>query len=140
MTLNCHFCSIVNGNIEAEVVLRNDFVTAFLDWKPINPGHLLVVPNVHEPDFEELAPATIGHVMEAVQSLSKILKRIYSPQKVGLAVAGFDIPHCHVHVVPLHDYHDLTSRHLLEGTLQRAAVDELRASAATIRNALDLDS
>ncbi|MEX1232409.1 MAG: HIT family protein [Planctomycetaceae bacterium] len=137
---SCHFCSIVDGSVEAEVVLRNQFVSAFLDWKPINPGHVLVIPHVHEPDFEELSPEIIGHLMQAVRSLSKVLKRIYAPRKIGLAVAGFDVPHTHMHIIPMHDYHDLTSKRLLDGSLKRADPDELIANALTIQRELGINS
>jgi diadenosine tetraphosphate (Ap4A) HIT family hydrolase len=70
MAASCPFCAIASGVSEAEIVLRNDHVTAFLDWKPFNPGHLLVIPNVHEPHFEELTLSEVHHVMRAVQALA----------------------------------------------------------------------
>jgi histidine triad (HIT) family protein len=57
-----------------------------------------------------------------------------------LAVAGFDVPHAHVHVIPLHDYHDLTSKRLLEGTLTKANKLELADNAQRILAAMHGDT
>lgn len=74
--------------------------------------------------------------MPVVQAMAKAVKAIYSPKKVGLAVAGFDVSHVHVHVIPLHDYHDLTSKPLLDGTLKHATASELATNGERIRNAI----
>ena len=132
----CTFCSIVAGDLEAAVVLRTRTVTAFLDWRPIHPGHTLVVPNHHEPNFEELSGEILQDVMAIVQSVSRAVKIVHSPKKMGVAIAGFDGPHAHVHVIPLHHYHDLTSQSLLDGTLVRATPEVLKLSAARIQEAL----
>ena len=132
----CEFCSITSGDAEAAIVFQNADVTAFMDRRPFNPGHILVIPNSHEPDFEELNSEVFGRLMLVVQELSRVVKQVYSPKKVGLAVAGFDVPHAHVHIIPLHDYHDLTSKRLLEGTLEAATREDLGANARKIRDAL----
>jgi histidine triad (HIT) family protein len=58
------------------------------------------------------------------------------PIRVGLVVAGWDIPHAHLHVIPMLDYHDITSRAMLEGTLAKAAPEELSTVAMELRHAL----
>jgi histidine triad (HIT) family protein len=135
----CVFCEIANGSVEAEIVYRDASVTAFLDWNPINPGHMLVVPNIHVPNFEDLDAATLVALMSVVQRLSKVSRNVYLPKKVGLAVAGFDVPHTHVHVVPMHDYHDITSKKLLDGLLYRSTPDELEVEGMRIREGVERD-
>ena len=63
--------------------------------------------------------------MNSVQKVARIVNSKLAPKKVGLAIAGFDVPHAHVHVVPLHNYNDLTSEKLLNGTLGNPTIPEL---------------
>ena len=86
---SCPFCRIASGGDTAEIVFRDAATTAFLDWNPINPGHILVVPNFHVADFEQLSSMQLTQLMPVVHSMAKAVKAIYSPKKVGLAVAGF---------------------------------------------------
>ena len=111
---------------------------AFLDKNPINPYHLLVIPNVHVPDFDELDDETYTAVMRVAKRMAAILKDVAAPKKVGLVIAGFDVPHAHIHVIPMHDYHDITSRHYIEGTLVRPDDAELARNAAEIKSALGM--
>ena len=133
---DCPFCNIANGTIRCHRVYADATVTAFLDKNPINPYHLLVIPNAHVPDFYDLDDETYTAVMRVAKSMAVVLKRLAAPQKVGLVIAGFDVPHAHVHVLPMHDYNDITSRRYIEGTIVRPDDAELARFAAEIRNAL----
>ncbi len=121
----CIFCKISNKEVIAHVVYDDDKVIAFLDKHPINPGHLLVIPKKHESDFYNLDSDTYSHLMNVVKNLASIVERAMNPKKVGLIVAGFDIPHTHIHIVPMHDYHDITSKSLLEGKRSNPTDEEL---------------
>lgn len=96
-------------------VFENDRVFAFLDNHPINPGHILVIPKKHEPDFYDLDDENYRELMSAVKKLSLVVREKIHPKKVGLIVAGWDVPHAHIHIVPMNDYHDITSKSFLEG-------------------------
>lgn len=133
---DCPFCAIANGTMPCHKVYADATVTAFLDKNPINPYHLLVIPNVHVPDFDELDDETYTAVMRVAKRMAAILKDVAAPKKVGLVIAGFDVPHTHVHVIPMHDYHDITSRRYIEGTLVRPDNAELARNAAAIRHVL----
>ena len=106
----CPFCQIAQGMGHAHILTRDSRTTAFLDARPINPGHALVIPNEHAPDFFHLPDDIYGALMLSAKRLAAVLAAVTQPQKVGLVIAGFDVPHTHVHVVPMHDYHDITSR------------------------------
>ncbi len=103
----------------------------------INPGHVLVVPRVHEPDFHRLDPRIYQEVFSLAQKLAGAIDKAYRPKKVGLLVAGFDVPHTHVHVLPMHDYHDITSRQMLDGSATDCTPTELDKEATALRSALD---
>ena len=143
---DCPFCRIVGGETEAVLVYSNNAVVAFMDKNPINPGHVLIVPREHVEHVQDLAEGTYVDLMKAARRIAQAANKVYAPRKVGFAVAGFDVPHAHLHVVPLHDYHDLTSaRYLNNGKLHQAGEaghpkptsDQLASAASKIRSGLD---
>jgi len=132
----CPFCEIVAGRAPAHRVFDDDVSLAFMDIRPIRPGHVLVIPKAHVPDFQALDDAMYAAVMLAAKRVAVVVAAATQPLKVGLAIAGFDVPHTHVHIVPMHDYHDLTSKRLLDGQITRAAPNELAEMASRLRTAL----
>ncbi len=123
---NCIFCSISKGEVPTNKVYEDDQTFAFLDKHPINPGHILVVPKKHEPDFYRLDDSSYQALMSTVKKLSGLVQEKFNPHKVGLIVAGWDVPHTHVHIVPMHDYHDITSKSLMEGNRANPSQEELQ--------------
>ncbi len=107
---DCIFCKLASGEIATNKVYEDDKTFAFLDMHPIRPGHVLVIPKTHVPDFYNIDDETYTALMTTVKKISKRLKEVFNPQKVGLMVAGWDVPHAHVHVVPMEDHQDITSR------------------------------
>jgi histidine triad (HIT) family protein len=132
----CAFCDVVAYKSSAHRVFEDDQTLAFLDQHPINPGHLLVIPKRHVADFYELDDRTYGHLMSIVRTLGAAVAATVHPKKVGLIVAGFDVPHTHVHVVPMHDYHDITSKAFYEGTRTNPTHEEQADIAARFREYL----
>jgi len=109
MNSTCIFCRIVAGAAPAHQVFADDDVLAFMDHRPLNPGHVLVIPKGHEPDFHRLDEHTYMAVMQASKRLAEILAELYAPPKVGLFVIGFHVPHVHVHVAPLNSIDDFSA-------------------------------
>ena len=136
MTRECVFCSIVAGDTNAALVVRRAGATAFMDLCPIRPGHVLVVPDFHEQDFEALEHARMCDVMSVAGEVARAVKQAFAPPKVGFAVAGFDVPHAHLHVIPLHHPDDLTSKRLLDGDLTMMSLADRERIAAQIRGLL----
>jgi histidine triad (HIT) family protein len=132
----CPFCGIVSGEQVAHRVYADDAIFAILDRRPIHPYHLLVIPTIHVADFYELDEAVYTQLMRVAQRLAAVVKVLASPKKVGLLIAGFDVPHTHVHIIPMHHYHDITSKRLLDGSLVLPSSAELAANAARIAEAL----
>jgi len=129
----CPFCAIVRGTEPAHVIYEDDQIIAFLDARPINPGHTLVIPKQHVPDFYQLADALYGEVLLEAKHLAKVIAQVTQPTKVGLVIAGFDVPHTHVHVVPMHDYHDITSRAFADPDRILPDETQLQAMAQRLR-------
>ncbi|MBP6084938.1 HIT domain-containing protein [Candidatus Gracilibacteria bacterium] len=126
---SCIFCRIVQGEIPAHKVYEDEYVLAFLDLHPIRTGHLLVIPKFHEPDFYKLSENLYTQVMAVVQKLAYKVNDLFLPKKVGLIVSGFDVAHTHVHLVPMVDSHDITSKQLLEGVRTNPSMEELATVA-----------
>lgn len=95
------FSKIINREIPAEIIYEDEQTLAFLDIRPINPGHMLVIPKVEVDQFQDLDEETYQAVMATVRRMAQLLKDKMQPQRVGLVVYGFDVPHVHVHVIPM---------------------------------------
>lgn len=99
----CTFCSIVAGDLPAHVVLDDDVAMAFLDIRPLFPGHVLVVPREHADALPELPTGAVGPLFERVQRLSVAVRDATGAQGTFVAVNNVvsqSVPHLHVHVVP----------------------------------------
>jgi histidine triad (HIT) family protein len=134
---DCIFCKLVRKQIPAHGVFEDEATFAFLDRNPINPGHVLVVSKRHEPDIFSLDERTYLDVMRTVRRVASAVRSLTSPKRVGLLVAGWDVPHAHVHVVPMNEYHDLTSKQMLEGKRASPRADDLDRVAGGIRSLIE---
>lgn len=130
---DCIFCKIIKGEIPAYKIYEDDFILSFLDISPINLGHALVIPKKHEPDFYKLDDEYYKPVMSTVKKVANKINHVLEPKKVGLLVAGWDVPHAHIHVVPMYEYHDLTSKRLMDGEKLTPTPEELNSIAEKIK-------
>ena len=102
----CIFCNIVSGNGPASIIYRDDLCTAFMDIQPVNPGHLLVIPNRHATHLADLLPETGGQMFRIAQQVAAVLRQSgVRCEGVNLFVAdgraaGQDVFHVHLHVIP----------------------------------------
>ena len=133
---HCVFCDIIRGAVSAFIVYENSHAIVFLDKHPINVGHVLVVPKHHVESFYGLDEDSFVGLMLGVRRMASLLEATYRPRKVGMFAAGFDVPHAHIHVLPMYEYHDITSKVVLEGKRANPSEEELRLAAAHIRQGL----
>lgn len=103
------FTKIIHREIPAEIIHETDNVIAFLDIHPIRPGHMLVVPKTEVNEWQDLDRDAYREVMDTVYDMGNLLKRKLDPPRVGIVVQGFDVPHAHVQVTPLHEATDVIS-------------------------------
>jgi diadenosine tetraphosphate (Ap4A) HIT family hydrolase len=102
----CVFCDIVAGREPASVVYSDENVIAFLDLRPLNTGHLLVIPRAHAPYLADLDPALGGHMFAVAQRMAAALRRSGLPcEGVNLFLADGEaafqeVFHVHLHVIP----------------------------------------
>jgi histidine triad (HIT) family protein len=123
---DCVFCRIVAGTAPASVAYRDEVSVAFLDIRPMSPGHLLVVPRLHAADLAGLAPDTGAHLFRVGQRMAAALRRSgLRCDGVNLfladgVAAGQEVFHVHLHVLPRFRGDGLRARF---GTPSRADLD-----------------
>ncbi len=101
----CIFCQIVKGEIPCYKIYEDDKVLAFLDIKPVNPGHTLVIPKKHFKTIEEINEDYLAYLIKVVKKIGNKLKNNlnvlgYNIQLNNDPVAGQEIAHLHFHVIP----------------------------------------
>jgi histidine triad (HIT) family protein len=130
---DCAFCRIARGEELAEIIYADQQVVAFLDARPIRPGHSLVVPRDHVRTVFELDEVVASSLWRVVREVARRIAARLRPEQVGLVAAGWDVPHAHMHVIPMLDYHDITSKRLLDRQIVPATPEELRRQASMLR-------
>lgn len=102
------FTLIIQGKIPGRFVWRDDDVVAFLTIGPIRPGHTLVVPVAQIDRWTEVPPDLWARIGEVQQVVGRALMDAFSPVRVGSIIAGLEVPHCHVHLIPIDSESDLS--------------------------------
>jgi len=97
------FTRIINGEIPAQKIYEDDKVIAILDIHPMTPGHALVIPKVQIDSLWDLDDALYTYVMEIVKKVATRQQEVLNPNRVGMTLDGFSVPHAHVHVFPLYE-------------------------------------
>ena len=101
------FTRIIDGEIPGELVWKDDVCVAFLSINPIHEGHTLVVPRAEVDHWIDLDEATAAHLMAVAHRIARVQQEVFAPARVGLMVAGFEVPHTHLHVLPIDGMVDL---------------------------------
>ncbi len=100
---DCTFCQIIKGQISAFSVFENDDSIAFLDKRPLFPGHILLIPKTHISILAEMPDEKIGHFFKTVRDLSIAVEKAMKAQGSFVALnnrVSQSVPHLHVHIVP----------------------------------------
>lgn len=126
------FSMIIAGELPAHFVHRDDSCVAFLSINPITHGHTLVVPVEETDHWLDLPPSLNAHLMAVAQRIGVAQQQAFSPQRVGLMIAGFEVPHVHVHVLPVNDLADFS----FANAAANPDPADLEAAATAIRAAL----
>jgi len=101
------FTKIIEGELPGRFVWKDDRAVVFLTINPIVPGHVLVVPREEVDHWIDLEPDLAKHLMGVAQAVGRAIDRAFRPRKVGSAVVGIEVPHVHIHLMPLNRIADL---------------------------------
>lgn len=102
------FTKIIKGELPSHKVYEDDKAIAILDIHPARDGHVMVIPKKEVDHFDDLDQETYVHLMLIVKKIAKRIKKVLHPERVGVLVYGFDVPHVHVHLIPLYDGKELS--------------------------------
>ena len=101
------FSKIIAGEIPCHKVAENDKYLAFLDIQPIRMGHVLVIPKKETDYLFDLEDNELSELIVFAKSVAKAIKEVYPCRKVGVTVIGLEVPHAHVHLLPMNQLHDM---------------------------------
>lgn len=99
----CVFCSIIARETPAQLVLHDPIAAAFLDTRPLFPGHVLLVPLAHHETLADLPPELVAPFFERVRRMAIVVQRAMGAEGTFVAInntVSQSVPHLHVHVVP----------------------------------------
>ena len=101
------FSKIIAGEIPSYKIAENDKFYAFLDIFPLTEGHVLVVPKIETDKFFEVPDTYLAEILVFAKPIAKAIELSFPCNRVGMAVVGLEVPHAHLHLVPINDMNDL---------------------------------
>ncbi|MBE8717686.1 HIT family protein [Cellvibrio polysaccharolyticus] len=129
------FTLIMEEKIPGHFVWRDEQCIAIMTIQPIRAGHVLVIPREEIDQWTDLPLATATHLMQVSHKISNALKKAFPSLRVGLMIAGLEVPHTHIHLVPIDSMEDLSFAHA-----KNADAESLAAAAEKIREVLAAES
>lgn len=129
MNTDCLFCKIVAGEVPVEKVYEDEDILAFLDIKPINPGHTLIIPKEHYENIFDAPEAVFEKMATGTKKMALALKIGLNADNINIGMnngpfAGQLVPHAHIHVMPRHEgdgYEAWHGKHYQEGVMKEIA-------------------
>jgi histidine triad (HIT) family protein len=126
------FSRIINGEIPGRFVWKDENCVAFLTIAPIRPGHTLVVPRAEIDHWIDAPPDLTTRLFATAQVIARGIQSAFPCTKVGLMIAGLEVPHLHIHLTPIDEIRDMD----FARQDQKATAADLDAAAEKIRAAL----
>ena len=130
------FTKIINGDLPGRFVYRDDLCVAFLTIAPICPGHTLVVPRLEVDHWVDLPDELAGHLAIVARKIGAAQMSAFEAERISLIIAGLEVPHTHLHVLPITSEADIDFRKA------NSAVDpaDLDETARALRAALGAEA
>ena len=125
------FTKIINGEIPCHKIAENDQYLSFLDIRPVKTGHALVIPKQEIDYIFDVEDELLGGLMVFAKQIAKAIEKVVPCKRVGVMVAGLEVPHTHIHLIPMDAIPDLNF-----ANAQEANQDELATLAEKIREQL----
>lgn len=131
-TNDCVFCKILKGEILSVKVWEDKNFLAFLSINPVNPGHTLIIPKKHISYIFDMKDKDLSQILVFSKPIAQALKQAFQPSsgKIGIIVAGGEVPHVHLHLIPMENESDLRK------LPQESSPDMLQKNVSKIREIL----
>lgn len=127
------FSRIIAGEIPGTFVYRDDHCVAFMSINPLARGHVLVVPIEEIDHWIDASPELVAHLFSVTHRIGRAQKQAFDCERVGVIIAGYEVPHAHIHVIPTDHMGQLS----FDNAASSVDPGELEAAAAAIRAELD---
>lgn len=127
------FTSIIEREIPAHILAEDDRFLAFLDIRPIREGHSLVIPKAEVDNVFDLPDDLLAGMLPFARPVARAIQKVTQATRVGMAVIGLEVPHAHIHLVPIDGINDIDFRRA-----SPASSDDLADTADRIRAALSI--
>jgi len=108
------FTKIIKGEIPCHKLYEDEDYFSFLDIKPLKPGHALVIPKVEVDYIFDLEDELLSGLLTVARPIARAIEQCVDCERIGLMVAGLEVPHTHVHLVPISSVGDLNFAHATE--------------------------
>lgn len=125
------FTKMLKGEIPREIIYQDSVCFVIPTIAPHNPGHCLVITNEQIENWEDLDSKTYVHTMKVAQQVARAIKAVYYCPKVGIATVGFEVPHVHIHLIPLYKLSDAD-----HSKAKQTNLDNVQPEAKKIRGAI----
>lgn len=102
------FTRIISGELPGHFVWKDELAVALLTIQPFRDGHVLVVPRQEIDHWDDLPAPLAAHLMDVSQRIARALKDCFKPKRIGLLIAGLEVPHTHLHLVPINEMSELS--------------------------------
>lgn len=122
------FTKIIAGEIPAHKILEDERYLAFLDLRPVNPGHTLVIPKKEIDYIFDIEDELLKGLMVFAKKVARAIGKAFPCKKIGIMVAGIEVPHAHIHLIPINSVGDLSF-----ARAKTATQEELASAAEKIR-------
>ncbi len=126
------FSKIIDGDVPSETVWSDERAVTFLTIEPVTDGHALVVPREPVDQFVDADDDLLAHLSSVAAAVGRAQRAAWGAPRVGVVVAGFEVPHLHLHVLPLFDEGQIR----LDAAREGVPAAEIAAAAARLRDAL----
>lgn len=132
------FTRIIEGEIPGTFIWRDPECVAFMSINPIRTGHVLVVPRDEVDHWLDCPPDLLAHLFEVAREIGRAMEQVYRPERIGLIVAGLEVSHLHIHVIPIDSESDLSFANAAT-SVEREELEEAAGSIRYVLNAAGAD-
>jgi histidine triad (HIT) family protein len=110
------FSKIISGEVDNYKIYEDEKTYAFLTIRPHMKGHMLVIPKIEVDHWDDVPEEYYVAMWDTARKMAKLIKEKFNPIRVGVMIAGFEVPHAHIHLVPSNDIHDLDTAKTYDAT------------------------
>jgi diadenosine tetraphosphate (Ap4A) HIT family hydrolase len=128
-TMTTIFTKIIEGDIPGTFIHRDERCVAFMSINPMAPGHVLIVPIDEVDHWVDASPDLVAHLFAVTHRIADAQRRAFDCERVGVIIAGYEVPHTHIHSIPTNDMSELSFANAAAGVDR----DDLESWADALR-------